>query len=914
MTNNQQPLNFMFVTCPKCNGYGVVLNLNKSLSDCPHCQKKESIYGLVDQQVLYWHKIINKQVIRQEKIQKAIKKIINIFCIIVSICGILALAYVIFLNVNINPDLFSILFAKNHYILFFWLSIFFDMFIYYRLILESDKKIKMLVRQFGKDLEEIKYNYDWNSLAKLNKQKINIAKFYNQEAIDAITQAYLVAEQYKHSQVDTIDLLSSISETKNIHYALLRLGINIEAYQEKIKRIIQKQLPENPDFKKVVILAYFEAYNSRRVEISVLELLIALFKIDDLIKDIFDDFSITEEKLTNVIEWIHLEKKLHDWSRSYRGKAKNKPKSHMNKAMTARPTKLLDHVSQDYTLKAKMGHFFPLIGREKEVAEAFRILKEGKGNIILLGDAGVGKTTIIEGIAQLMTAEDVPAKLQDKRLVVLDPGVLIAGAGGVGGVEERVVKVIYEIILAGNVILVIEDIHNLLGARSTGSGSDAGEILMNFLSQGYLQVIGTSTKTEYQKFIANKETFLRRFQPVRINEMPVNDTIKLLEAKSAIIENRHHVFFSYDAIDNCVKLTDRYIKDRYLPAKALDVQEEAAVYCREKKGENTIVTKEDVATVISEKTNVEVASITASEADKLLHLEEVMHQRIVGQDEAITAIARSLRRAREELRDINRPIASFLFLGPTGVGKTETAKTIADVYFGNEKNMIRLDMSEFQEQHSVSRLIGDQYTAGYLTDAARQKPFSLILLDELEKAHPDVLNIFLQVMDDGRLTDGKGKTIDFTNTIIIATSNAATDVIQTGTQQGLNSMEIYEGLMNGYLQKYFRPEFINRFDRVVVFAPLRLEEVYEIARLLLMKLAATLLNKGITFQVTNEAVQELAAKGYSPQFGARPLKRLLQDTVDDALAKLMLEKKINRRDTIILLPGGEIQINKASSL
>jgi ATP-dependent Clp protease ATP-binding subunit ClpC len=841
---------------------------------------------------IYWKKEINSYTIAAEKTQDIINNIINLFFVLLAIAGILSLAHSIYLN-----D-FNFFAARNNYLLLFWISLVGDLFIYYRFDQQIKKKYK---------------------LSKIKDDNVNIANYFNKEAIYALQQAYLLARKNQQQEILGIDVLAEITKAKNIRVILLRLGLNFENFKAKIERVILKT-PKQPgknlvfskNLKKALEVAFTDAYEHHREEVTVTDLLLGLASSEEIIKNIFDDLNVDMRKLHNVVDWIFLNDKLLQWSRQYHHRAQSKPKTSMNRAMTARPTALLDKVSQDYTLKAKYNNFFPLVGREKEVAEAFRVLKEGTGNVMLVGDAGVGKTTILEGVAQLMVAEDVPANLQDKRLVIIDPGVLIAGAGGIGGVEQRMVQIIYEVMLAGNVILAIEDIHSLLGARSTGSEADVGRILMNFLSQGYIKVIGTTTTQEYQKYIVDKEPFLRRFQVVKINEMTIDEGIRVLEARSGFLEFKYKVFFSYEAIEAAVSLTDRYIKDRHLPAKALDVLEEAAIYAHEQN--KNIVTREEVAVILSEKTNVALTSITESEADKLLNLEEIMHQRIVGQDEAVEAVAKALRRAREEIRDTTRPIANFLFLGSTGVGKTETAKTIAEVYFGNEKNMVRLDMSEYQDKASIYRLLGTPDSAGYLTEAIMQKPFSLILLDEIEKAHPDILNLFLQVMEDGRLTDGRGKTIDFTNSIIVATSNAATKEINMGQQQGLRAEEIYQGLMDGFLEKYFRVEFINRFDRIVVFRSLTVEDTVDIAKRMLNKLAQTLLVKGITFQYSEQAAQELAQNGYNPQFGARPLRRLIQDTVDDALAKLMLQQKISRRDVIVLEAGGNLRIQKAQPI
>jgi ATP-dependent Clp protease ATP-binding subunit ClpC len=519
-----------------------------------------------------------------------------------------------------------------------------------------------------------------------------------------------------------------------------------------------------------------------------------------------------------------------------------------------------------------------------------------------------------------MTAEDVPKVLQDKRLVGLDTGAMIAGAKMQGEIENRMLTAIREASQAGNVVLFIDDIANLVGAGSTGGAQDAAGILANALSQGVIQVIGVATTPDFNMYLKNNDSFMRRFQVVKVQEMDDDAAIQVLEARSGGIEYRHKVFFSYDAIDSAVKLSRQYIHDRYLPSKALDIIEEAAVYTRETKGENATVTRDEIATVLSEKTNVKVTRVTAEEESLLMNLESKIHERVIGQDEAVNMVAESLRRARAELRDINRPIANFLFVGPTGVGKTELAKTVADVYFGSEAKIIRLDMSEYQDMNSISRLIGaapgyrGASAGGYLTEAVRSAPFSLLLLDELEKAHPNILDIFLQVMDDGRLTDGAGRTIDFTNLILIATSNAGTAEIQEGMRMGLTIEQITKQLNNEILKRSFKPEFLNRFDGVIVFKPLDFDQVIDIAGLELLKVADQLAKKGITLKADAEAVIELAREGFNPEMGARPLRRVIQERVDSSLAKSMLSGKIGRRDIVILEKGGTIRIEKAPEL
>ena len=565
-----------------------------------------------------------------------------------------------------------------------------------------------------------------------------------------------------------------------------------------------------------------------------------------------------------------------------------------------------------------MGYLDLCIDREKEFAEMFRIM-EGSSikALILVGEPGVSKTAIIEGLAQKMIADDVPAFLQDKRLVSLSISRLLAGASA-SLAQQRLLISLNEIIMAGNVVLCIENINDLMGISGGGAeGMDLSEVIVEALSKNLIILIATANSYNYSRQVEN--TGLGNVtKKIEINEPDLNGTIGILEGKISFIEGKNNVHFSYDALEQAAKLTDRYISDKFLPYKAITLLEEVAVWVKVNKGSDKFVTGNDVATLLSDKIKMPVSQITESESEKLLNLEEIIHERVVDQEEAVMAVANSLRRARAELRDINRPIANLLFLGPTGVGKTELAKAIAAVYFGSEENMVRLDMSEYQEKDSVNRLIGAP--AGYgeglglLTEAVRKKPFGIVLLDELEKAHPDILNLFLQVMDDGRLTDATGRTVDFTNVILIATSNAQTAFIQEKVKAGVSVEEIKKELMESELKQYFKPEFINRFDNIIVFKPLGFDEVVKITGLMLKSVAKNLEAKGVNFQASDEAIKELAQVGFDPQYGARPLRRAIQERVDNALAQFLLTGKIGRRDIAILEKGGIIRVQKAEKL
>ena len=656
----------------------------------------------------------------------------------------------------------------------------------------------------------------------------------------------------------------------------------------------------------------------RQERVGVLQILLSLVELNEEISNIFYDLGINYNQVVNVVAWIDLKRKFQQRWHHMRKRSINKPKKYMNRAMTARETRVLNSFSHDLTLAARVGSFMPLVGRQKEMQEILRILKETTGNVLLIGEAGVGKTSMIEGVADAMAAEEVPEKFQDKRLVSLNTGALVAGASETGELEWRMMEIIKEVAMSANILLVIEDIHNLVGTASVGKTQDLATIIADFLSKGAFQIIATTTPSQFNKHLSSRETFLSRFQKVDIKEVEPDDAIKILEIRSGAFEAQYNVFFTYHAIAEAVDLTSRYIQDRFLPAKAIDIISEAAVFAKEKKGEKSLVTKEDVRKIMTEKTNVQVTEVTEEESKKLLRLESIIHQRMVDQEEAVSSVSEALRRSRAKIRDESRPISSFLFLGPTGVGKTELAKTVAEVYFGDEKKMIRLDMSEYQDQTSIHKLIGrpggDELSAkGLLTEAVIKTPFSLILLDELEKAHKEILNAFLQVLEDGRLTDAAGKTVDFSNTIIIATSNACTKLIQERIKQKIGVDKIKEEMLQKDLLEFFRPEFINRFDDVVVFKPLSIEEVFEIAKLMLKKVALDIESKhGITFRASENAIKELAEAGFDPLYGARPLRRLLQNKVDNALAKLLLQEKLDKRDIVVLENMDEMKIQKVN--
>ncbi|GIW61352.1 MAG: chaperone protein ClpB [Patescibacteria group bacterium] len=584
---------------------------------------------------------------------------------------------------------------------------------------------------------------------------------------------------------------------------------------------------------------------------------------------------------------------------------------------------ILQQYGIDLTEEAREGKLDPIAGRDKEIDRLIHILlRRTKNNPIIIGEAGVGKTALVEGLAQKIVSGNAPKELQNKRIFQLDLASLIAGASHRGEFEERLKGVINETIAAeGQIILFIDEIHTLIGTGDTEGALDASNIIKPHLARGHIQVIGTTTTSEYRKHFEKDKAFERRFQPVLCEEPDESTAVQMLKVLQPKYEKFHTVVFPEDTLIAAVKLSKKYIGDRYLPDKAVDLLDEAAAHVKleiegGKRSGNT-VEKKDIEQVVSNWTGIPVTRLTEDESQKLLNLEKKIHERLIDQEEAVIAVAEAVRRGRIGLSAANRPIASFIFLGPTGVGKTELAKTLAEILFGRDDAMVRLDMSEYMEKHEVAKLIGappgyvGYEEGGQLTEAVRQKPYSIVLLDEVEKAHPDVFNILLQLLEDGRLTDNKGNTISFKNTIVICTSNIGSSLIQQQLSEKEDSMqqsqeefnkqfEELASMVSNELHKFFRPELLNRFDDIVIFKPLRKSDMNAIAKLGIAKTAKLLEDQGYHLQTTEKAIAELAKEGYDPVYGARPLRRLIQTAIENQIALLIIGRTFVPGDTIIV--------------
>ena len=801
---------------------------------------------------------------------------------------------------------------------------------------------------------------------------------FTEKAIKVIMLAQEEARRLGHNFVGTEQvLLGLIGEGTGIAAKTLKsMGVNLKDARVEVEKIIGRgsgfvavEIPFTPRAKRVLELSWDEARQLGHNYIGTEHLLLGLIREGEgVAARVLENLGVDLNKIrSNVVKMLGDSKPT---AAAGAGSSSSSSSSQASKVKT--PS--LDEFGTDLTLAASEQRLDPVVGREKEIERVIQILaRRTKNNPVLLGEPGVGKTAVAEGLAIRIVNREVPDILEDKKIIQLDMGLLIAGTKYRGEFEERLKKIMDEIRQAGNVILVIDEMHTLIGAGAAEGAIDAANILKPALSRGEIQVIGATTSDEYRKYIEKDSALERRFQPVIIEEPSIEETIEIIKGLKPKYEEHHSLIISDEAIVAATKLSSKYVNDRFLPDKAIDVIDEASskvrlkscTLCPEgkeldkelkdivKEKEEAIrnqdferasalrddeanmkdrirevaeewrrqndanrptVTEEDVAEVIAIMTGVPVTKLTEGESERLLKLEDTLHNRVIGQSDAVVAISKAIRRARVGLKSPNRPIGSFIFSGPTGVGKTELAKALAEAIFGSEDNMIRVDMSEFMEKHSTAKLIGSPpgYVGyddgGHLSELVRKKPYSVILFDEIEKAHPDVFNIMLQILDDGRLTDAKGRHVNFKNTVIIMTSNVGASMITTSGKLGFSTAENekkdkYEKLkdtVNEELKKAFRPEFLNRIDDIIVFAHLSKEEIREIVDLMMKDLFKRLSERELSIEVTDEVKDYLAKDGYNEAYGARPLRRLIQKKIEDQLAEEILTNAYEAGDTILL--------------
>lgn len=912
-----------FITCPDCSGTGRLKG--KTCTNCAGI----GVGAFQDNHFLYCSLPLSKALISLRKARQLADSGIDIMLAIIGAAGIGALGWWLYQQGALADALrywtalswepLRFWEARHPLILSFWFSILTDTYLIYRLSRARDENHlieRLAYQKAGTPL----LNKAWPEIPHLkSRQRQNAAAGLNDEATRVMEEAFLLAERLKHARVEPLHIFASaIRLSREVGALFSRLGLSEQKIIEGLERLLGRlvanvgRLALSAEALETVVEAYARAAAAGRSKISALELIMPCIDREELLAELLFQLEADKTKLANAIAWFQVSDQLVENYKRYRQMARFKPSSTMDRAYTALATPLLDHFSDDWTLAAKWGRIDICVGRDEEMRRIFDAIESGRNGLILVGPLGVGKTALIGGLAGRMVLEDVPQRLQDKRLIELDIARLIGGSTPAEA-EEKLLSIIAEVSRARNIILFIKNIEKIMGITSGGEESlNLGSVLADAISRGIIYCLASASDENYVKFL-EKTSLGEALFKIEVAEPDINRAILMVESKISSLEGRYGVYFSYNALAEVVTLTAKYIHDKYLPAKAIEVLEAVSVSVSRR--EDRTVDREAIAAIITERTHIPVTKLTESESQNLLNLEDRIHERMIGQEEAVRMVASSLRRARVELRETKRPIANFLFLGPTGVGKTELAKTVAETYFGREDYMIRLDMSEYQNEDSVNKMIGSpDGVLGYLTEAVRKMPFSLILLDEIEKAHPDILNLFLQVMDDGRLTDGQGKTIDFTNSIIIATSNVGSALIQEKVRAGTDLGTIKEQLLEEELVKAMRPELINRFDGVIIFRPLEQADVVAIARLMIKKIAKMVESKGFAFEISDSAITQLAELGFQPEYGARPLRRLLQERLEDAIATKLLEGGISRRDTIIVGDDLAITVRKAELL
>ncbi len=917
LKQDNQKIEVQYITCQICAGSGK----DGNGSVCKNCSGAGTM-AFYQGRFFYWDMPISIPAIKLRHLEKGLNLILNLSAYMFGLAGLLALVYWALGIGHSAQDFgaFSFWRVKSPLILIFWISLIADMFVIYRLSIEEAAKQK---------IKKIKYNQNekrdspnnWEELNSINnKYKIEVSSGFSYQAVQAIEQAFNLADYAKHGKIKPIHLFFNILKDSGVAAVFSRLNIDPSKLISKLKNQLlalesgSEKTEISLEIKEIFLESYIIAMESGQKKVEPIHFILPVLSRDKNLNELLYDLEIDYDKINNVIQWFAISRKLVDNYKLHKKASRFKPSGSMDRAYTAVATPILNHFAYDLTLAAKYGRLELCVGRENEIKEIFQNIESGKNGILLCGHHGVGKNMIIGQIARLMVEEDVPKILKDKRLLELDISRLLSGTSAAES-EERLLVIIDEVARAGNIVLYFNNIENLMGITAGEEESlELSEVLVGAIDRHNLICLAGASKDNFAKYIENKPLG-NAMVKIEIEEPERNSAIQMLESKIGFYEAKFKVYFTYASIAKAVELSAKYIYDNYLPAKAIDILEAIAVKVSESKGENSMVDVEDVAEIISQKTKIPLTKITEKESEVLLNLEEKIHARMIGQEEAVSVVAASLRRARAELRDQKRPIASFLFLGPTGVGKTELAKTVAEVYFGNEDYMVRIDMSEYQRQESLEKMIGSpDGTQGYLTEAVRKAPFSLILLDELEKAHPDILNLFLQVMDDGRLTDGSGRTINFTNCIIIATSNIGAVYIQDQIKAAVSLDVIKQSLINDQLNKYLKPELINRFDGVVVFKPLALAEVESVAKLMLEKVKKLLEAKGIGFECDGQGVKKIAGMGFDPKFGARPLRRLIQEKIENQIADKVLAGELRRRDVVFMDAEAKIFVKKRKEL
>lgn len=912
-----------FFSCQECGGTGT----GKMEFGCYKCQGKGVGLFFKGHFFFFDHRL-SRPAIKFPVVKEKVDMIVDMAAFIVGVGGVASLAWWFFRvqdvqNIRTWQEIMFWNF-KHDLLLMFWIGIAAFMFGFYKMKKERDEEYR--IDTLSKVREE-QVPDSWEEI-KDQSRNYNVADALNRKSFRVLGEAYDIARKFKHKEITTFHLFAaSLVMDKKVGALFGRLNVDQENLADKINRQFN-QLPKadrrstspsafSVEVKKALISSFKDAYQEGRISVEPLNMLPHCVENNETLKEILLDVKIGPGKIENVRSWFRINEEIRRNLERYRKMAQFKPKTNMDRAYTALATPFLNKCGYDMTLAAKWGRLEMCIARDKEIKKVFDSLSGSKNGVMLVGPEGVGKKTIVKGVARLMVKEEVPEFLQDKRMIELDVARLLSGADP-SQAEERLLRVLDEVAQAGNIVLYIQDIENIIGITAGQEGSmDLSEVLVNGLSRRNIYCLTSTTSGSYYQHV-EESSLARAMEVIEIQEPSGDQAVRIIEGKIGKLESRFKgVFFSYNAIEGALDLSSRYIHDKHLPTKAIDILEQTGVrlYKSLDKKETVICDKNDVAVTVKDMTNIPVDKVSEDEGKQLLNLEDNIHEYMIDQEEAVKVVANSLRRSRAELREEDRTIANFLFLGPTGVGKTELAKTVSQIYLGKKDFMFRLDMSEYQHADSIKKMIGESGgRKGHLTEAVRKNPFSLVLLDEFEKAHPKILDLFLQVMDDGRLTDAQGNTIDFTSTIIIATSNAGSKFIEQQISAGEDMQNIKDSLVNDKLMEVMKPELINRFDGVIIFKPLSMKHVTQIAELMIKDIDKMLRKKGMFLESTEQGLKNLAEQGYDPKFGARPLRRVLKKQVENKVAQKLLSGELERRDTVVINKDADIEVKKGKKL
>ncbi|MBL7058082.1 ATP-dependent Clp protease ATP-binding subunit [Patescibacteria group bacterium] len=907
-SNSNSNKNFKsdFVICPACNGKS-----NPDNALCIECLGL-GVGIFYNGYFLYWKQKYNKKVVKFNEFKRNADKIFNASLVLASSMGFITLLIWIsqkLIQESVNLDDLIFWEEKHIYIFLFWCSIAFIMYAYFRY---STLRAFHIIKELKQGASELPNN--WGELTGFNeKYKIDVASGFSKKALQTIEKAFSLAETNQHPQMLNEHLLLALLKDKTTLIFLKRLNIDVKKLTLKVENqllLIQREnnsdytVTINKDCKKSLIETYLRVYSRGDKQVYPINFLLSIHIHDEDLSAIFYNLELDEEKINNCIEWFRIDQSIQAEEALRKQAARFNLGDGINKAAICTP--ILDHYSKDYTRAAKLGKFEYCVDREDELKEIFTCYADGKKACLLVGNKGIGKTTIIKKITKSIIEETTPKILQEKRLLELDLARLIEEVKA-SEVQERILVLFDEARKAGNIILYIKDIEKIAGIETEeGDTTSTMQILADTIASSKVLVIATTKKDTFKNFLEGK-ALGNVFNIVEVNEPKGNIAIQILMSKASKLELKYKIFFTYGCLEQIVYLSNKYIKNRSLPEKAIKILNSLSAEVLKEKGDKSLATKVDASQLISSLTGIPINELGQDESQKLLNFEKIMRRSIIGQDWAIKSISTSLRRSRAELGSQSKPIASFLFVGSFGVGKTQVANTVAQIYFGSKDNIIKLDMNNYQDMSSIDKLVGTaDGELGYITERIKKSPSSLILLNEFEKAHPRVSDLFLQILNEGKINDASGSICDFTNSIIIATTNTGSEFIQEQVSIGTSENIIKEEIIELHLNKQLKQDIISKFSQIIIFKPLTLDDVVNITSTIITQIKLMLNKKGINLEVSKKGIERLAKDGFDPIQGVNLLRTLIQERIENKIAGRIIAGTTTRGDTVTINAQGNI--------